>query len=298
MFNEHREKLFREYNRARRHFIAHHQDLIALERYFSDALHDIIGRAISDIARDYNEACSLFPFWQNYPPDQRGRQPRGDQYPWIEVGEHAIGGKLPRLLQGFGFGIRDAGLPTGPDGRYVLKHRDIAKCLGGFTDSAWLFVDIKSVGPRDNFEHTVMSHNQVSGDGRWENAKDGVKNTVMKAAGARTSHLFHCSLPPLYVLSDSIIAPVVLVVLKPVYRMLSLNPERSRTGQPLQEIKLVSIPNGLLLEVKPAYLRQHPGLLYPGKDDKSKKAEKVRTRISFPILQTIDNWRVRAILAP
>src|SRR5262245_58179152 len=139
MFNEHRKKLFQEYNRARSHFVAHYQDLIGVEKYFSDALHTIISSAITEIARDYNEACSLFPFWQNYPPDERGRGPRGDQYPWIEVGEHAIGGKLSRLLQTFGFDIRDTGLPTGPDERYVLKHRDIAKSLRGFTDSAWLF---------------------------------------------------------------------------------------------------------------------------------------------------------------
>lgn len=201
-------------------------------------------------------------------------------------------------MERFGFTIRDAGLPTGPDQRLVLTHRAIGKCLGGYTDSAWLFVDVKSVGPRDNFDHTVMSHNQVSGDGRWENPEDGVKNTVMKATGARSSHLFHCSLPPLYVLSDGTVAPVVLAVLKPVYRMLALDPPGSRTGQPLEEIKLVSIPNGLLLGVRPRYLRQYPGLLFPGKDDKKKKKEKRRARISFPIRQAIDEWRVRTIVMP
>ena len=36
----------------------------------------------------------------------------------------------------------------------------------------------------------------------------------------------------------------------------------------------------------------------PGKkDDKGKKAQKMRARISFPILQAIDNWRVRTIVA-
>jgi hypothetical protein len=198
-------------------------------------------------------------------------------------------------LEKFGFRIRDSGLPTGPDERYVLTHQDVAKCVSGYTDSAWLFVDIKSVGPRDNFDHTVMSHNQVSGDGRWENPQDGVKNTVMKAAGTRASHLFHCSLPPLYVLSDGTIAPAVLAVLKPVYKMLALDPSRNQSGQPLQEIKIITIPNGLLLEERPGYLRQNPGLIFPGKDDKSKKLEKLRARISFSILQEIDDWRVRTI---
>ncbi len=119
----------------------------------------------------------------------------------------------------------------------------------------------------------------------------------MKATGPLASHLFYSALPPLYVLSDGTIAPVVLVVLKPIYKMLALEPG-NRIGQPLKEIKIVSIPNGLLLEVQPGYLLQHPGLLFPGKDDKGKKAEKVRARISFPILQKIDDWRVRTISVP
>ncbi len=180
MFNEHRAELFKNYNNAREHFITHHKQLTALENYFSDVLRTVVSSSLSDIVNDYNEASCLYPFWQNYPPDERGRQPRGDQYPWIEVGEHTIGGKLPRLLEKFGFAIRDTGLPTGPDNRFVLRHRDIGKCLENYTDSAWLFVDIKSVGPRDDFNNTVLSHNQVSGDGRWENALDGMKNSVMQ----------------------------------------------------------------------------------------------------------------------
>lgn len=93
MFNQHRLQLFRKYNDARKHLLEHFEQLTALEKYFSDVLYTIVSGATAEIVRDYNEASSLFPFWQNYPPDERGRKPRGDQYPWIEVGEHAIGGK-------------------------------------------------------------------------------------------------------------------------------------------------------------------------------------------------------------
>lgn len=288
MFNLHRPQLFQKYNAARTHFITNPQLLIDLEKYFSDALHKIIGNAISEIARDYNEASHLFPFWQNYPPEERGRKPRKDQYPWIEVGENAIGGKLPRLLQKYGFKIRDTGLPSGPDGRYIVTHQAISRCLNGYTESAWLMIDIKSAGPRDNFDNVVMSPNQISGDGRWDNPQVGVKNTVMKATGLHASHLFHCTLPPVFVLSDGLITPVVLVVVKPIYKMLALDPSMNQSGQPLEEVKIVSIPNGLLLEKAPGYLRLHRGLLFPGKDDKGKKVEKVRARVSFPILQQID----------
>jgi len=103
-------------------------------------------------------------------------------------------------------------LPTGADERFVISDPQIKKIIG-ISDSAWVFVDIKSVGPRDDFDHTVMSHNQVSGDGIWDDEKSGVRNTILKATGKRTFHDFHCSLPPLYVLSDKTVAPVILIAL-------------------------------------------------------------------------------------
>jgi hypothetical protein len=42
-------------------------------------------------------------------------------------------------------------------------------------------------------------------------------------------------------------------------------------------------------------LRDHPKLLFPGKDDKKKNPFKVRCRISFSILRSIADWRVRDI---
>lgn len=294
MYNSHRKDQFSVYQDTRKKFIADPTILIGLEKYFADTIKKIIVENLPEIQSDYNEASYLFPFWQNYPPDERGRKPRGDQYPWIEVGEHAIGDKLPRLLQKY-FGVRDVGLPTGPDKRVILSNEKIFEITKGMTKSAWLFLDIKSVGPRDDFDHTVMSHNQISGDGLWEKLSQGVKNTIMMATGKRIKHKFHCSIPPFYVLSDQTIVPVILIALKPVYKMLSLELGSKDGGQPIKKITLATIPNGLLLEENPAYLKKYPGLFFPGKDDKGKNPLKVRSRVSFDLLRKIDNWRVQDI---
>lgn len=295
MFHAHTELQYVAYNKARSQLIQNPDILINLEEYLTNFLYSLLRANLDDIKADYNEASHLYPFWKNYPPDDRGRQPIMDQYPWIEVGEHAIGCKLPRLLSQ-NFAVRDLGLPTGADQRFLLTHPEIGRITGNLTQSAWLFVDIKSVGPRDDQEHTVMSHNQISGDGVWLNAQDGVTNTVLRATGARASHDFHSSMPPLFVLSDGSIAPTIIIALKPVYNMLPSTQENARSnGQPLIRIDLASIPNGLLLTQNPAYLRTYPGLLFPGKDDKSKDPRKLRARISFALLRQIASWRYQSL---
>ena len=250
---------------------------------------DFIDKNLKEIKRDYDEASFLYPFWQNYPPEDRGRMPKGDQFPWIEVGEHIFCPKISRFLSEF-FSIQDSGLPTGPDDRYVISNTEIQKILDK-TNTVWLFIDIKSVGPRDDQDHTVMSHNQISGNGKWEKIKCGVLNEVMIAKGQRVTHPFHCAIPPIYILSDGTIAPVVHIVLKPVYKMLGLTEEEK--GQPLNRVTLCSIPNGILLTEKPNYLQTFPGLLFPGKDDKGKDLRKVRARVSFEKLRHIAEWRYK-----
>lgn len=298
MINVNRQKQFKAYNRARNHFVENPSALIALEKFLTNQLVSIIQANIGGITEDYNEASYLYPFWENYPPDDRGRQPIKDQYPWIEVGEHAIGSKLPRLLHQ-SFQVRDTGLSTGADQRFVLTDDTIASATQGFTKSAWLFIDIKSVGPRDDQDHTVMSHNQVSGDGIWANLLDGVTNTTLTATGTRTSHEFYASLPPIFVLSDDTIAPLVMMALKPVYKMLPASIDGVRNeGQPLERIDIACIPNGLLLTQQPNYLGLYKGLLFPGKDDKIKDPRKLRARVSFRILKHIAAWRVQTIKAP
>lgn len=298
MINIHQDKQFRTYNAARTHFISNYSELVELERVLTNHLFSIISTNIDSIKNDYNEASYLYPFWKNYPPEDRGRQPIKDQHPWIEVGEHALGSKLPRLLEQ-AYSVRDTGLPTGADQRFVLSDERIKAATAGYTNSAWLFVDIKSIGPRDDQDHTVMSHNQVSGDGVWVSATEGIKNSVLTASGARASHDFHASLPPIYVLSDGTVAPLVMIALKPVYKMLPAKTAGDRNdGQPLERIDIACIPNGLLLTQTPNYLRTHNGLLFPGKDDKSKDPRKLRARVSFELLKRIAPWRVQTIRAP
>jgi hypothetical protein len=296
VINLYRQQQFQLYNSARNYFIARPNALIELERFLTNHIVSLVQSNLAEIKNDYNEASYLYPFWENYPPEDRGRQPIMDQYPWLEVGEHAIGAKLPRLLVN-SFDVRDTGIPTGADQRFVISSKNILEATQGFTNSAWLFIDIKSVGPRDDQDHTVMSHNQVSGDGTWENSQAGVRNSILQAIGARASHDFHASIPPIYVLSDGTIAPVVIIALKPVYQMLQANHSNIRNnGQPLERIDVACIPNGLLLTQNPNYLNTYRGILFPGKDDKSKDTRKLRVRVSFSLLKEIHPWRVESIL--
>ena len=292
MFNAHRSEMFAAYNKAREYFIQNWGELVEIEKYTHSLIKQVVLENLVEIRRDYDEASFLHPFWQNYPPEERGRSPRGDQFPWIEVGEHSVGFKLARLISNR-VSIREIGLPSGTDQRFILQSKELGqRCK--ITNQAMLFVDVKSVGPRDDADHTVLSTYQVSGDGIWKSPTTGVKNSVMTARGSVASHAFHCALPPVYVLSDYTIAPTVSVFIKPVYHMLSLA-GKNQMGQPLQRITIVTLPNGLLLSKKPGYLAKYPGLFYPGKDDKSKAETKLRARVSFEILRKIEPWRVDTI---
>lgn len=288
MFNEKRPDIFNNYNRAKDYFIAHPDELIAVEQFITESVNGIIGTYYSEIERDYNEASYLNPLWANYPPEDRGRAPVGDQVPWIEVGEHSVGHKLNRLISQQ-FSISEVGLPSGADNRFILYSDTIKTITNGFTDCAFVFLDIKSVGPRDNFEHTVVSPYQVSGDGIWLNPNDDMTNSIMIAQGQRTSHNFYPAIAPIYALTNGDIAPAIHLFVKPIYKMLT----NGRKGQPLEHIKNVCLPNGILLTLSPDYLSTYPGLLFPGKDDKGKDPHKLRARVSFELLKQIANWRVK-----
>jgi hypothetical protein len=247
---------------------------------------------LPEIVRDYNEASYLHSFWKNYTPLDRGRSPIGDQYPWIEVGEKVFGSKLSRYFAS-NFAIKDSGLPSGSDERCIISSERIKQTLQ-ITDSVWVFVDIKSAGPRDDFNHAVMSPYQVSGSGIWNNIDDGVLNDPIIAKGKLVSHDFLCSLSPVYVLSDNTIAPLATFVIKPIYKMVNNGIET--TGQPLEKIKIACIPNGLLLTHNPNYLQAFPNLFFPGKDDKKKDLRKIRSRVSFEVLKSIASWRAKEIV--
>ena len=290
MFYQYRKLLFENYNRARDFFCQNPHMLIDIEHYITQIINNTITEKIEELVFDYNEASYLNAFWAEYPPDNRGRAPVGDQIPWIEVGEHAIGHKLNRLIAAK-YDIREIGLPSGADNRFVLISDEIETITRGFTDRAFVFLDIKSVGPRDNFDHTVISPYQVSGDGVWEDPSENMVNSTMLARGRSVSHVFHPAIAPIYSMTDGSVAPTVHLFVKPIDRMLNLSKDRN-AGQPLDEIKNICVPNGLLLAVNPNFLDDNPGLFFPGKDDKGKDPRKIRVRVSFEILRRIAPWRV------
>lgn len=292
MFTEYQKQQFDSYQNAVKYYQKNPQCLINVERFVMNEILHFIDLHLPEIVRDYNEASYLYPFWKNYPPLDRGRSPVGNQYPWIEVGEQVFGNKLSRYFAN-NFSIKDSGLPSGSDDRCIISSERIKSILG-ITDSVWVFIDIKSAGPRDNFSHAVMSPYQISGSGNWNDINDGMTNDPMEAKGDRVSHNFMCSLSPIYVLSDNTVAPLVSFVIKPVYKMLTEKDGISK-GQPLNSIKVASIPNGLLLTKSPNYLKNYPQLFFPGKDDKKKDFRKLRARVSFDILEKIDNWRLNEI---
>ena len=288
MFNTYRDIQFELYNEAFKYYAKHPECLIEIERFVTNEICHFIDLHLPEIKRDYDEASYLHSFWKNYTPLDRGRSPVGDQYPWIEVGEQVFGNKLSRYFSA-NFGVKDSGLPSGSDDRCIISSERIKQILG-VTDSVWVFIDIKSAGPRDNFEHAVMSPYQVSGTGDWKKKGDGITNKPIVAKGKLVSHDFLCSLSPIYVLSDATVAPLATFVIKPVYTMLREGEET--VGQPLERIKVACVPNGVLLTQNPNYLQSYPGLFFPGKDDKKKDLRKIRARVSFEVLREIDAWRV------
>lgn len=293
MYSRYRDLIYENYHTARDFFIAHPQMLSAIEHYAMTLCCDLMFDNYAEFRNDYDEASFLHPFWANYPPENRGRAPVGDQIPWIEVGEHAIGDKLNRMISNE-YTIREIGIPSGADNRFLLSSPVITEITNDFTDSIMLFLDIKSVGPRDDFEHTVISPYQVSGNGLWDDPTESVFNSPMRAIGKIKEHQFYPAIPPIYALSDGIVAPTVHLFIKPIYKMLNME-NYAESGQPLKHIRVACLPNGLLLTENPNYLRRFPGLLFPGKDEKSKRADKMRCRVSFDLLTQIDRWRVTTI---
>ena len=290
MYHERRREIFEAYTRAKEFFVHNPRCLVELECYITTLINNVIDANYAEIESDYNEASFLHPFWANYPPEDRGRAPVGDQVPWIEVGEHAVGHKLCRLIS-LDYEIAEVGLPSGADNRFVIYSERISQITNHQTNKAFVFLDIKSVGPRDNFDHTVLSPYQVSGDGMWINPEESMSNSPIIALGRTASHPFYPAISPIYAFPDGSFAPTIHIFIKPVYTMLSMH-NGTRVGQPLDSIISVCVPNGILLALSPNYLQRYPGLFFPGKDDKKKDPQKIRARVSFEILRQINRWRV------
>jgi hypothetical protein len=218
------------------------------------------------IKRDFDTAIVLRPFWEKYAPLQRGHKPRGEAFPWGEVGEKVVEGHLYSVLPAVFGEIRFPGLPYGHDVRFL-------------TSEALIQIDAKSTGPTDNPNEVVSSPNQVTGEGKLEDLL--VTNATVRVTGERSSIDFRPELPPFYIL-DGRVYPCLTYYVKVVYAVLA------KGDQPLSYLELICVPNGLLMFDGPKF-GTHRGLLIPGKDEVHYLRK--RTRIRLDPLAAIASWR-------
>ena len=216
----------------------------------------------------------MIPFWKNYPPEQRGRQPKGNSIPWLELGEKTTSSNIIKQLGKTIEGITFAGLPTGGDIRFT-------------TDEFYVHLDIKLTGPNDNPNEVVAPPNQISGDGlKWDdgiiNSPHPIKYLTGKGKGKLNYH-FQPKLPPLYFVDNK---PLICLTyfLETVYDVIGLG------VHPLKHLELSCVPNGLLMFDTLMYA-QTDGLLIAGKDDNTKAEDTKRIRVRLNPLAKIGKWR-------
>jgi hypothetical protein len=269
-----------DYKKIRRHLLADEcAEIVRLERKYMGKFQTLIAESYSLLKQDFDRSSDLYPFWANYPPAQRGRKPRGDSVPWIEVGQASLSENLIRLVTTSTtfHAVCFPGLPCGGDVRFA-------------TEDAFIHFDIKVTGPRDATNEVVASHYQISGDGHQIDAKGHILNSVVtiqgtrKRDGAIAGEAFQPELPPFYIL-DGRPLPCLTFFLKAVYRIVEPG------VQPLSYAELVAVPNGLILWDGPKYNENYIGLITPGKDDRTVSERKKRRRVKLDVLVTIDEWR-------
>ena len=246
--------------------------LLQLEKDTADLLAKSMLKVASKIKVDFDKASELKPFWEQYAPVQRGYKPRGEAFPWGEVGEKVVEGYLYSLALTIFKNVRFIGLPYGHDIRFV-------------TDSAFIHVDAKSTGPTDNAEEIVSSPNQVTGNGKLD-ATGKVYNEIAEMKGTQVTRAFQPELAPFYIIDRRII-PTLTYYLKIVYSV------QSPGNQPLEYLELICIPNGLALFDGPSFSKHVKGLLVPGKDEI--KVTRKRTRIKLDPLVRLGEWRRQKI---
>jgi hypothetical protein len=239
-----------------------------------DFLVGITLAAAGRLERDFGRANDLWPFWINYSPKQRGRAPTGTSIPWSEVGEKSLSSNLLRAILEEHPAATFPGLPYGGDVRFA-------------SEDALIHFDVKLTGPNDNANEIVVPPQQISGDGAyWLN---GTLNSSFEVAGIRASMKFQPKLPPFYIFDGSV-RLCLTYFLKAVYTV------REYGVQPLHYLEVACVPNGLLLFDGPKYART-PGLLIPGKDDKTKSEADKRIRVRLDPLATIDQgWRCQQVV--
>jgi len=246
--------------------------LIELERSIADKFLKILVSNAAEIKADFDEATYLKPFWVKYAPVQRGHKPRGEAFPWGEVGEKVLEGYLYSKAQTEFDDVRFIGVPYGHDVRFS-------------TSEAFIHIDIKATGPTDNIDEVVSSPNQVTGDGVLD--ADGVmSNSPFKVKGLRKIMDFNPELAP-FVLYKGKVLPVITFYLKVVYAVVK------KGNQPLEHLELICVPNGLLMFDGPNY-SSIDKLFTPGKDEVHVKRK--RTRIKLDPLASIEKWRCSKII--
>lgn len=258
--------------KSKAEFLANNcEKLLAIEKEHTELLVSVLLGIAPAIYEDFNRCMALRPFWENYAPEQRGRQPTGESFPWGDLGEHTIAPHLIRAMSQAIKDIRFPGLPFGGDFRYS-------------TDKVIAHLDLKITGPNDNPNEVVVNQNQVSGDGSGWNER-GILNSAVTVKGPRRTMNFQPVLTPIYVEPDGVKACLTFF-LKAIYRVDELG------VQPLEYMELVCTPNGLLAFDGPRYI-DVPGLFIPGKDIIEKV--KRRTRIRLDPLCGIASWRCTKI---
>jgi len=262
-----------EYNQARNELLENNcEQLLNLEESVTQQLISSIASVAMGIKSDFDSATRLKPFWEKYAPVQRGHKPRGEAFPWGEVGEKVVEGHLYSLMPQIFEGVRFIGVPYGHDIRFA-------------TDNAFIHIDAKSTGPTDNADEVVSSPNQVTGTGKLDSG-GSVYNDPAEMKGPQVTREFLPELAPFYML-DGRVLPTLTFYLKIVYSVQSLG------NQPLEYLELVSVPNGLALFDGPKLNESVTGLLTPGKDEV--KVVRKRTRIKLNPLSELDSWRCQKI---
>lgn len=238
-------------------------------------IEDVILPASEGIFLDfYKRPLDLKPFWINYPPEQRGRQPKGTSIPWLELGEKTTSFNIIHRLSQTKKEVMYPGLPTGGDIRFVI-------------DDVYVHLDIKLTGPNDNPDEVVVPPNQVSGDGSiWNNGVENSTYAVLYQSGIQkgtTNYQFQPKLPPFYFMNGKVLL-CLTYFLETVYEISGFG------DHPLKYLELSCVPNGLLMFDGPEYCNQS-GFIIAGKDEKSKPDHTKRVRIRLNPLSEIANWR-------
>ncbi|RJR25745.1 hypothetical protein C4578_00730 [Candidatus Microgenomates bacterium] len=267
----------KSYFKVRDYFVNNLETVRKVEKEHCLKIKGIVLDIADDLYLDFTEyAWKLYPFWSNYPPEQRGRQPTGNSVPWLELGEKTISYNLTsKIIKAFSE-VRFPGLPTGGDIRFTNKE-------------TLVHLDIKLTGPNDNPNEVVVPPNQVSG--RGDDWKNGIINSpwpVHYQGNGKINYNFQPKLPPFYLIDDKPLLCITMF-LKAVY-------EVEKIGfQPLKYFELACVPNGLLMFDGPK-LAETPGLIICGKDEKSRADDTKRIRIRLNPLASIENWRCTKIV--